>query len=96
MSAADYAETINADALTNNGSGNTPTPIFSEDQIENYENGWNGLAGCYLSNAPIQNHELSISGGTDNLKYLVSGGYLRPGGNTGKLRNTRYFTYAQT
>jgi TonB-linked SusC/RagA family outer membrane protein len=30
--------------------------------------------------APIQNHELSMSGGTDNLKYLISGGYLNQQG----------------
>src|SRR5205085_7784103 len=26
--------------------------------------------------APIYNHQLSVSGGTENMKYLVSGGYL--------------------
>ena len=37
MNAADYAETINADALTNTGNGNIPSPIFSDAEIAEYE-----------------------------------------------------------
>lgn len=88
MNAADFAKTINANALTRNGSGATPVPIFSDADIRKYEqNGGTDWQDVIYRTAPIQNHELSISGGTDNLKYLVSGGYLN---QQGILVNSEY------
>jgi TonB-dependent SusC/RagA subfamily outer membrane receptor len=88
MNAADFAKTINAAVLTQNGSGATPVPIFSEAEIQNYEkNGGTDWQDVIYRTAPIQNHELSISGGTDNMKYLVSGGYLN---QQGILINSEY------
>ena len=77
MSAADYAKTINASVMTGNGSGATPVPIFTDAQISAYEQkGGTDWQDEIYRTAAMHNHELSISGGTDNLKYLVSGGYL--------------------
>jgi TonB-dependent starch-binding outer membrane protein SusC len=77
MSAADYAKTINASVMTRNGSGATPVPLFTDEQISAFEkNGGTDWQDVIYRTAPMHNHELSISGGTDNLKYLVSGGYL--------------------
>jgi TonB-linked SusC/RagA family outer membrane protein len=77
MNAADFARTVNAVQMTKNGSGATPSPIFTDAEIAGYEaNGGTDWQDVIYRNAPMQNHELSISGGTDNLKYLVSGGYL--------------------
>lgn len=77
MGAADYAKTINASVMTRNGSGATPVPIFTDAEIAAYEqNGGTDWQDVIYRTAPMHNHELSISGGTDNLKYLVSGGYL--------------------
>jgi TonB-dependent starch-binding outer membrane protein SusC len=77
MGAADYAKTINAARMTQNGSGATPVPIFTDAQIAAYEqNGGTDWQDVIYRTAPMHNHELSIGGGTDNLKYLVSGGYL--------------------
>src|SRR6266542_3063392 len=88
MSAADYARTINAAQLTNNGSGNIPTPIFTDAQIAEYEKtGGTDWQDVIYRTAPLHNHELSISGGTDNLKYLVSTGYLN---QKGILVNSEY------
>ncbi len=76
MSAADYAITRNADKATQNGSG-TPTPIFSDAQIAELKtSGGTDWQDVIYRTAPITNHQLSISGGTDNMKYIVSGGYL--------------------
>src|SRR4028118_1157771 len=91
MNAADFAKTINAAVLTQNGSGATPVPIFSEADIQNYEkNGGTDWQDVIYRTAPIQNHELSMSGGTDNLKYLVSGGFLN---QQGILVNSEYQRY---
>ena len=88
MNAADYARTINANQLTKNGSGATPTPIFTDAEIAQYEkNGGTDWQDVIYRTAPLHNHELSISGGTDNLKYLVSGGYLN---QKGILVNSEY------
>ncbi|MGV3502779.1 MAG: SusC/RagA family TonB-linked outer membrane protein [Adhaeribacter sp.] len=44
-----------------------------------------------LNPAPMQNYNLSVSGGTDNAKYYVSGTYR---GEEGTLRNTNYNFYS--
>ncbi len=91
MNAADFAKTVNASIMTNNGSGSNPVPLFSEAQIQAYErNGGTDWQDVVYRSAPIQNHELSMSGGTDNLKYLVSGGYLD---QAGILINSEYKRY---
>ncbi len=87
MNAADFARTINASVLTRTGSGNIPVPIFSDVDIQRYEKNSTDWQDVIYRTAPIQNHELSISGGTDNLKYLVSGGYLN---QQGILVNSEY------
>jgi TonB-linked SusC/RagA family outer membrane protein len=88
MNAADFARTVNAAVLTRNGSGANPVPIFSDADIQNYEkNGGTDWQDVIYRTAPIQNHELSISGGTDNMKYLISGGYLN---QQGILVNSEY------
>ena len=76
MNAADYAKTRNAFHATENLNG-TPTPYFTQDQIKGFEkNGGTDWQDVIYRTAPVMNHQLSMSGGTDNLKYMVSGGYL--------------------
>lgn len=41
--------------------------------------------------APFQNYELSVSGGTDNIRYFASGNYLN---QEGALLNTGYTNYS--
>jgi TonB-linked SusC/RagA family outer membrane protein len=76
MSAADYARTRNAWKATQNASG-IPVPIFSDAQIQVLERtGGTDWQDVIYRTAPITNHQLTISGGTDNMRYMVSGGYL--------------------
>ncbi len=76
MGAADYAITRNANRATDNASG-VPVPIFTDTQIAELRSGggtdWQDVI---YRTAPISNHQLTISGATENMKYLVSGGYL--------------------
>ena len=76
MGAADYAITRNAYKATQNASG-VPVPIFTDDQIkELLKTGGTDWQDVIYRTAPITNHQLTISGGTDNMRYMVSGGYL--------------------
>lgn len=88
LNAADYARNINAVELTRNGDGNVPVPLFSEAEIQAFEaNGGTDWQDVIYRTAVTQNHQLSISGSTDRINYLVSGGYLD---QEGILRNTDY------
>ena len=87
MGAADYARTRNDFKASQNGSG-TPTPLFTEQQIQELERtgGTDWQDEIYRA-APIQNHQLSLGGGTDNMKYMISAGYLN---QEGILINSAY------
>lgn len=89
MSAAEFARTVNAYRLSQNGSGVIPQAIFTEPQIKEFESRGFGTdwQDVIYRKAPLQNHELSISGGTDNTRYLVSAGYLN---QTGIMLNSFY------
>lgn len=76
MNAADYAITRNAAKATDNASG-VPVPIFTDERIKELRStGGTDWQNEIYRTAPISNHQLTISGGTDNMKYMVSGGYL--------------------
>src|SRR5690606_27810925 len=77
LSAADYARTINEVELAKNGGGKVPKPIFSDAEIKEFEkNGGTDWQSAVYRDATTQNHQLSIGGGTNEMNYLVSGGYL--------------------
>ncbi len=87
MDAADYARTINAWKITQNASG-TPVPIFTDQQIQGFENtGGTDWQDVIYRTAPIQNHQLSMDGGAENLNYRISAGYLN---QEGILVNSEY------
>jgi TonB-linked SusC/RagA family outer membrane protein len=80
LSAGDFARKANAYAATQNGTVASPvTPVlpFTDAQISALDNG----GGTDWQNeiyrkGTVQNHLLSMSGGTENVRYFVSGGYL--------------------
>ncbi|HUQ66116.1 MAG TPA: TonB-dependent receptor [Flavitalea sp.] len=80
MSAKDFIANVNANAALNNSVG-TPPPVFTESQVKMFENnpGVNWQDVIYQV-APMQSHSLSISGGTDQVKYFFSAGYLNQKG----------------
>ncbi|SHG40530.1 TonB-linked outer membrane protein, SusC/RagA family [Chryseolinea serpens] len=85
MSGGDFARTINDFKASQDQPGNvviTPTPVFTADQIAGYDKagfGTDWQKEVYRS-AAMQNHQLSVSGGGENVQYLVSGGYLNQQG----------------
>lgn len=87
MGAVDYARTRNAWRATQNASG-TPTPIFTDEEISGFErSGGTDWQDEIYRVAPIQNHQLSLGGGTENMTYMVSGAYLD---QEGILLNSEY------
>jgi len=80
MNAGDYARTANAYRASQNQPGNVvivPTPIFTDQEIADFDaNGGTDWQDVIYETAPIQNHQLSLSGGSNSAQYLVSGGYL--------------------
>lgn len=92
MSAVDFAKNVNARHLAVDNLGITPLPIFSDSQIDSLQRyGGTDWQSLVYRAATTQNHQLSVSGGTDNLYYFVSGGYLD---QKGILINTNYKRYS--
>ena len=76
------------------------TPTYTDAEIETARNGTdpnrygntNWLKEIYKDNAAQQNHNISVNGGSNNLNYYVSYGYLKQNGlvtgdNYGSNRN---------
>ena len=79
VSASQYVELVREANLND---FNDPNATFSEDDIENYYNKTQGYQGgdwvdaLIQNNAPMHQHNISVSGGSDNVKYFTSFGYI--------------------
>jgi len=90
MNAGDYARYINAVRAADNLNG-PPNLIFTDAEIAAYDrDGGTDWQDEIYQTAPIQNHNLSLGGGTKAMKYFVSGGYLN---QKGILVNSGYKRY---
>ncbi|PDH44688.1 MAG: hypothetical protein CNE34_03465 [Rhodothermaeota bacterium MED-G18] len=79
VSASQYVELVREANLND---FNDPNATFSEDDIENYHSKTQGYEGgdwvdaLIQNNAPMHQHNISVSGGSDNVKYFTSFGYI--------------------
>lgn len=89
LNAGDYAKNINEYRLSQNGSGITPVPAFSQSEIDEfYKTGGTDWQDVIYRTAISQNHQLSVSGGLNGkVDYFVSTGYLD---EQGILKNSDY------
>lgn len=91
MNAADFAKTTNAFRATQDANGPLD-PRFTDAQIAGFEaNGGTDWQDEIYRTGAMQNHQLSIGGGSDRVKYFVSGGYLD---QKGILINSAYKRYS--
>lgn len=94
MNAGDYARKANDWAATQNGTDASPiTPVlpFTDEQIKAlYASGGTDWQDVIYHKGALQNHQLSASGGSDNVRYFVSGGYVD---QQGIVVNTNYKRY---
>jgi TonB-linked SusC/RagA family outer membrane protein len=74
------------DALADSGK----PPLYTQDQLNQLGTGtdWQNEA---FTNAPIQNHSISLSSGTDKSRFALSGNYFS---QDGVLRNTGFDRYS--
>lgn len=91
MSAAQFANYTNLVASKNTGGGNTPILPFSDQEIAKFESPEFGFGTDWqdviYETGVLQNYQLSVSGATDALKYMVSSNYLN---HRGILKNSGY------
>ncbi|HRP30397.1 MAG TPA: TonB-dependent receptor [Agriterribacter sp.] len=94
MDAGDFARKANDYAATQNGSPSSPiTPVlpFTQKQIEDLDkSGGTDWQDEVYRNGLIQNHQLSLSGGSEKVRYFVSGGYID---QQGIVIGTKYKRY---
>lgn len=94
MNGADYARRSNDWAATQNGTVNSPiNPVlpFTADQIANLAtSGGTDWQNEIYRKGIIQNHQVTIGGGNDNVRYFISGGYMD---QKGIVINTAYKRY---
>jgi len=70
LNSQQYAD-LNNDASAN--AGKAPEPAFNNPEVLKTNTDWQRAA---YPSAPIQNHSLTISGGSEDAKYSVSAGYF--------------------
>jgi TonB-linked SusC/RagA family outer membrane protein len=80
-----YISLYNEAANTDNALSSVKRSLIEGDYIKNFPN-VNHLEEIFRA-APLQTHELSISGGTDKTKYLFSASYFD---QDGIIKNTGY------
>ncbi|MGD9555422.1 MAG: TonB-dependent receptor [Mangrovibacterium sp.] len=67
MNAREFAEIANERAANDGG-----TPYFTQDDVNSFSEGTNWQDELFRA-APMQNHFLSFSGGSDDTQYFISG-----------------------
>ncbi|MCT4590048.1 MAG: TonB-dependent receptor [Carboxylicivirga sp.] len=76
------------------------SPIYTPEEIAAAGSGTDWQDETFNYNAPIQNHQVSLSGGSDNATYFVSFGYFDQdgivGGNYGRSNYERYSIRSNT
>ena len=91
MNAVQFANTTNDFRATQDANGPLP-PRFTPQDIAGFAaNGGTDWQNEIYRNGAMQNHQLSISGASDKVSYLVSGGYLD---QKGIVINSAYKRYS--
>jgi TonB-dependent starch-binding outer membrane protein SusC len=78
LDATEYMTIMNESAIND---GNAPT--YSDAQISGAGKGTDWQDETFNYNAPVQSHQLSLSGGTDKIVYFLSLGYFDQEGIVG-------------
>ena len=92
VNASQYVELVREANLNDFNDANA---TFTELDVENYSNkiqgyeGGNWVDALIKNNAPMHQHNLSVSGGNENVKYFTSFGFV----DQGSFFNSRDFDY---
>ncbi|GAA4439636.1 TonB-dependent receptor [Ravibacter arvi] len=94
MNAGDYARKSNDWAATQNGTVSAPIdPVipFSAEEIARLDaDGGTDWQDEIYRSGRMQNHQLSVSGGSESIRYFVSAGYMNQQGIVINSKYTRY------
>ena len=89
LNAKEYMMIMNEAELNDNNS-----PRYSADQIANAGVGTDWQDETFNYDAPVESHQISINGGSDDITYFLSFGYLNQegivGGDYGRSNYERY------
>lgn len=89
LNAKEYMVIMN-EAQVNDGN----SPLYSQQQINEAGSGTDWQDETFNKNAPVQQHQVSINGGSDKIQYFLSLGYFNQegivGGNYGKSNYDRW------
>lgn len=95
LNAKEYMLIMN-EALLNDGND----PRYSQEQVANTGSGTDWQDKTFNYDAPVQSHQISINGGTDDVTYFVSFGYFNQegivGGDYGRSNYERYSIRSNT
>ncbi|MDO5523445.1 MAG: TonB-dependent receptor, partial [Bacteroidia bacterium] len=95
LNAQEYMVIMN-EGLINDGG----LPRYSQEQVMGAGLGTDWQEETFYFNAPVQNHQVSVSGGTDAAQYFLSLGYFDQagivGGNYGKSNYSRWSLRSNT
>lgn len=95
LNAREYMVIMN-EAQINDGNA----PAYSADQIANAGAGTDWQKETFNYNAPVENHQVSINGGSDKLQYFLSFGYFNHegivGGNYNRSNYKRHSVRSNT
>ncbi|WP_321290710.1 TonB-dependent receptor [uncultured Sunxiuqinia sp.] len=95
LNAEEYMMIMNEGELNDN-----KAPRYSADQIANAGSGTDWQDETFNYDAPVQSHQISINGGSDNVTYFLSFGYLNQegivGGDYGRSNYERYSIRSNT
>lgn len=77
MSAGEFARVQNLIRSIDTWDGNVPVPVFTDAQVAAFDAGPSTNAqDAVYGTGKINNTQLSIGGGTEKLRYFISGNYL--------------------
>mgnify|MGYP000894017050 CR=1 FL=1 len=95
LNAEEYMVIINEGIINDGG-----MPRYSYDQVSNAGLGTDWQEETFYYNAPVQNHQVSVTGGTEAAQYFISMGYFDQagivGGNYGKSNYNRWSLRSNT
>jgi TonB-linked SusC/RagA family outer membrane protein len=95
LSAKDYMVLMNESYLNDGG-----TPAYTKAQIDAAGAGTDWQDETFNYNAPVQNHQVSVAGGSSKVQYFLSFGYFSQdgiiGGNVGKSNYDRWSIRSNT
>lgn len=95
LDAKEYMIIMN-EAQVNDGN----VPRYSNQEIANAGKGTDWQDETFNYNAPVQNHQVSLNGGTDQVQYFLSLGYFNQegivGGNYGQSNYDRWSVRSNT